>query len=126
MRGVLVDWLVEVSVEYKPEPYTLHRTIYLIDMFLSKNYIERQKLQLLGIICMLIASRFIRAAQASHQCLASYLAELTLIDYNFLVFVPSNITAAAVFLARWMLDQPGRPWVVFFSSLTGRVMGQNG
>ncbi|KAJ0868609.1 putative cyclin [Helianthus annuus] len=56
MRGVLVDWLVEVSVEYKLEPYTLHRTIYLIDMFLSKNYIERQKLQLLGIICMLIAS----------------------------------------------------------------------
>ncbi|KAL9992304.1 putative cyclin domain-containing protein [Helianthus debilis subsp. tardiflorus] len=168
MRGVLVDWLVEVSVEYKLEPDTLHRTVYLIDMFLSKNYIERQKLQLLGITCMLIASkyeetiapsveefciitdstytksevlkmesqvlnilnfhlspptaqtflrRFIRAAQASHQsmsleleCLASYLAELTLIDYNFLVFVPSNIAAAAVFLARWMLDQSGHPW----------------
>ncbi|KAI3786051.1 hypothetical protein L1987_45178 [Smallanthus sonchifolius] len=168
MRGVLADWLVEVSVEYKLDPDTLHRTVYLIDMFLSKNYIERQKLQLLGITCMLIASkyeetiapsveefcfitdstytksevlqmesqvlnnlnfhlsaptaqtflrRFIRAAQASYQspnleleCLASYLAELTLIDYNFLVFLPSNIAAAAVFLARWMLDQSCHPW----------------
>ncbi|XP_076937866.1 cyclin-A2-1-like [Bidens hawaiensis] len=168
MRGVLVDWLVEVSVEYKLEPETLYLTVHLIDMFLSKNYIERQKLQLLGITCMLIASkyeetiapcvdefcfitdntytksevikmesqvlndinfhlsapttqkflrRFIRAAQASHQspsreleCLATYLAELTLIDYNFLVFVPSNIAAAAVFLARWMLDQSSHPW----------------
>ncbi|KAI3727212.1 hypothetical protein L1987_67023 [Smallanthus sonchifolius] len=165
--------VAEVSVEYKLDPDTLHRTVYLIDMFLSKNYIERQKLQLLGITCMLIASkyeetiapsveefcfitdstytksevlqmesqvlnnlsfhlsaptaqtflrRFIRAAQASFQspsleleCLASYLAELTLIDYNFLVFLPSNIAAAAVFLARWMLDQSCHPWVVFFN-----------
>ncbi|KAK9066267.1 hypothetical protein SSX86_013588 [Deinandra increscens subsp. villosa] len=168
MRGVLVDWLVEVSMEYKLEPDTLHRTVYLIDLFLSKNYIERQKLQLLGITCMLIASkyedmtvpridefcfitdstytksevldmenqvlnnlnfhlsaptaqtflrRFLRAAQASHQstcleveCLANYLAELTLIDYNFLVFLPSNIAASAVFLARYMLDQSCHPW----------------
>ncbi|KAJ0791710.1 putative cyclin domain-containing protein [Helianthus annuus] len=140
-------------------------------MFLSKNYIERQKLQLLGIICMLIASKYEETIAPSDEdfssitdgtytksevlkmesqvlnilnfhlsppttqtflslsleleCLASYLAELTLIDYNFLVFVPSNIAAAAVFLARWMLDQPGNPCVVFFNSLTGRVMGQN-
>ncbi|KAI7752042.1 hypothetical protein M8C21_009223 [Ambrosia artemisiifolia] len=145
MRGVLVDWLVEVSVEYKLEPDTLHRTVRLIDSFLSKNYIERQKLQLLGITystytksevlemesqvlnilnfhlspptAQTFVRRFIRAAQASHQSpsleleyLASYLAELTLIDYNFLVFLPSNIAAAAVFLARWMLDQSGHPW----------------
>lgn len=168
MRGVLVDWLVEVCEEYKMVPDTLYLTVYLIDLFLSQHYIEQQKLQLLGITCMLIASkyeeicspsveefcfitdntytksevlkmeslvlnylnfqlsaptaktflrRFLRAAQASHQIpslelefLTNYLVELTLIDYNFLVFVPSTVAASAVFLARWMLDQTCHPW----------------
>ncbi|RDX81626.1 Cyclin-A2-4, partial [Mucuna pruriens] len=168
MRGILVDWLVEVSEEYKLVTDTLYLTVYLIDWFLSKNYIERQRLQLLGITCMLIASkyeeinapriedfcfitdntytkaevlkmesqvlksseyqlfapttqtflrRFLRAAQASYkdpclelEFLANYLAELTLMDYGFLNFLPSIIAASAVFLARWTLDQSNHPW----------------
>uniref|UniRef100_A0A0R0IQ59 B-like cyclin n=1 Tax=Glycine max TaxID=3847 RepID=A0A0R0IQ59_SOYBN len=168
MRGILVDWLVEVSEEYKLVTDTLYLTVYLIDWFLSKNYIERQRLQLLGITCMLIASkyeeinapriedfcfitdntytkaevlkmerqvlksseyqlfaptiqtfvrRFLRAAQASYkdqslelEYLANYLAELTLMDYGFLNFLPSIIAASAVFLARWTLDQSNHPW----------------
>ncbi|XWS20354.1 hypothetical protein CRYUN_Cryun31cG0094300 [Craigia yunnanensis] len=58
MRGILVDWLVEVSEEYKLVPDTLYLTVYLTDWFLSQNYIERQRLQLLGITCMLIASKY--------------------------------------------------------------------
>ncbi|KAE8728860.1 Cyclin-A2-1 [Hibiscus syriacus] len=58
MRGILVDWLVEVSEEYKLVPDTLYLTVHLIDWFLSRNYIERQRLQLLGITCMLIASKY--------------------------------------------------------------------
>ncbi|XVF26689.1 hypothetical protein REPUB_Repub14bG0039700 [Reevesia pubescens] len=58
MRGILVDWLVDVSEEYKLVPDTLYLTVYLIDRFLSQNYIERQRLQLLGITCMLIASKY--------------------------------------------------------------------
>ncbi|GLT67717.1 hypothetical protein SLA2020_400050 [Shorea laevis] len=168
MRGILVDWLVEVSEEYKLEPDTLYLTVYLIDWFLTENYIERQRLQLLGITCVLIASkyeeicpprveelcfitdntytreevlkmetqvlryfgfqvfaptaetflrRFLRAAQASYKSaslelefLANYLAELTLIDYDFLNFLPSTTAASAVFLARWTLDQSCHPW----------------
>ncbi|XP_058112256.1 G2/mitotic-specific cyclin-2-like [Magnolia sinica] len=45
-----------VSEEYKLVPDTLYLMIYFIDQFLSQNYIERQKLQLLGVTCMLIAS----------------------------------------------------------------------
>jgi hypothetical protein len=43
--------------------------------------------------------------------LANYLAELTLIDYGFLRFLPSMVAAAAIFLARWTLDQSDLPWV---------------
>ncbi|WCJ40653.1 Cyclin A2 4 [Euphorbia peplus] len=58
MRGILVDWLVEVSEEYKLVPDTLYLTVYLLDYFLSQNYIERNRLQLLGITCLLIASKY--------------------------------------------------------------------
>ncbi|KAL8521954.1 hypothetical protein ACS0TY_012199 [Phlomoides rotata] len=58
MRGILVDWLVEVSEEYKLVPDTLYLTVNLIDRYLSENYIEKQKLQLLGVTCMLIASKY--------------------------------------------------------------------
>ncbi|KAH6760658.1 hypothetical protein C2S52_008694 [Perilla frutescens var. hirtella] len=58
MRGILVDWLVEVSEEYRLVPDTLYLTVNLIDRFLSENYIEKQKLQLLGVTCMLISSKY--------------------------------------------------------------------
>ncbi|KAK1376032.1 Cyclin N-terminal domain-containing protein [Heracleum sosnowskyi] len=58
MRGILVDWLVEVSEEYRLVPDTLYLTVHLIDLFLSEYYIERKRLQLLGITCMLIASKY--------------------------------------------------------------------
>ncbi|KAJ6354589.1 hypothetical protein OIU77_005236 [Salix suchowensis] len=58
MRGILIDWLVEVSEEYTLVPDTLYLTVNLIDRFLSQNYIEKQRLQLLGVACMLIASKY--------------------------------------------------------------------
>jgi cyclin A len=45
------------------------------------------------------------------EFLADYLAELTLVDYSFLNFLPSVIAASSVFLARWTLDQTSHPWV---------------
>ncbi|XP_071723492.1 cyclin-A2-1-like [Rutidosis leptorrhynchoides] len=58
MRGILIDWLVEVSEEYNLVPDTLYLTANLIDRFLSQNYVQKQKLQLLGVSCMLIASKY--------------------------------------------------------------------
>ncbi|KAL9680441.1 hypothetical protein QQ045_018320 [Rhodiola kirilowii] len=176
MRAILVDWLVEVSEEYKLVPHTLYLTVYLIDWFLSNNFIERQKLQLLGITSMLIASkyeeicaprvedfcfvtdntytkeevlkmetqvlknvnfqlyipttksflrRFVQAAQASYErpsleleYMTDYLAELTLIDYDFLKFLPSTIAASAVLLARWTLNPSAHPWTATLEHYT--------
>lgn len=56
MRGILVDWLVEVAEEYKLLSDTLYLSISYIDRFLSTNVLSRRKLQLLGVASMLIAS----------------------------------------------------------------------
>ncbi|KAL0803624.1 hypothetical protein Bca101_096114 [Brassica carinata] len=57
MRGVLVDWLVEVAEEYKLVSDTLYLTVSYVDRFLSAKPIHRQRLQLVGVSAMLIASR---------------------------------------------------------------------
>ncbi|CAH8353609.1 unnamed protein product [Eruca vesicaria subsp. sativa] len=58
MRGVLVDWLVEVAEEYKLLSDTLYLAVSYIDRFLSLKTVNRQKLQLLGVSAMLIASKY--------------------------------------------------------------------
>ncbi|XP_042948582.1 G2/mitotic-specific cyclin C13-1-like [Carya illinoinensis] len=58
MRGILVDWLVDAAEEYKLLPDTLYLSISYIDIFLSLNVLNRQKLQLLGVSSMLIASKY--------------------------------------------------------------------
>jgi cyclin A len=56
MRAILVDWLVEVAEEYKLVSDTLYLTVSYIDRFLSANALNRQRLQLLGVSAMLVAS----------------------------------------------------------------------
>lgn len=70
MRGILIDWLVEVGEEYKLVPDTLYLTVSYIDRFLSCNIVTRQRLQLLGVSCMLIAAKYeeICAPQVEEFC----------------------------------------------------------
>jgi len=58
MRGILIDWLVEVAQEYKLRPQTLFLTVHYIDRLLSITAVRRTKLQLVGITCMLIAAKY--------------------------------------------------------------------
>ncbi|XP_061343283.1 putative cyclin-A3-1 [Gastrolobium bilobum] len=168
MRGVLVDWLVEVAEEYKLVSDTLYLSVSYIDRFLSSNSLSKQKLQLLGVSSMRIASkyeeikppevedfcyitdntyskeevlameadilkslkfemggptvktflrRFSRVAQQSgdilelhFEFLSYYLADLSLLDYNCVKFLPSLVAASVVFLARFILNPKTHPW----------------
>mmetsp|Transcript_16082 Transcript_16082/g.31501 ORF Transcript_16082/g.31501 Transcript_16082/m.31501 type:complete len:431 (-) Transcript_16082:431-1723(-) len=58
MRSILVDWLVEVGQEYQLSSQTFFLTINYIDRLLSNVAVNRSKLQLLGITCMLIAAKY--------------------------------------------------------------------
>jgi G2/mitotic-specific cyclin-B, other len=58
MRAILVDWLVEVHLKFKLVPETLYLTINLIDRYLERKEVSRPKLQLVGVTCLLIASKY--------------------------------------------------------------------
>ncbi|CAI5463879.1 unnamed protein product [Closterium sp. Yama58-4] len=70
MRGILMDWLVEVAEEYRLVPDTLFLTAAYIDRFLSHAQVTKNHLQLLGIAAMLIASKYeeIYAPQVDEFC----------------------------------------------------------
>lgn len=58
MRGILVDWLIEVHTRFRLLPETLFLAINIVDRFLSSKVVPLDKLQLVGITAMFIASKY--------------------------------------------------------------------
>ena len=58
LRGVLVDWLIEVHTRFHLLPETIFLAINIIDRFLSARVVQLEKLQLVGITAMFIASKY--------------------------------------------------------------------
>uniref|UniRef100_A0A7N0TIS9 Uncharacterized protein n=1 Tax=Kalanchoe fedtschenkoi TaxID=63787 RepID=A0A7N0TIS9_KALFE len=177
MRGILVDWLVEVSEEYKSLPDTLHLAISYVDRYLSLHAVSRTQLQLLGVASMLIASKYeeirppnvddfcyiadytynkqqvvkmeadvlksldfeisrpttktflrifttfvqakLKAPNLQFEFLGCYLAELSLLDYGCLKFLPSLVAASVIFLARFTIWPMAHPWCLELQENTG-------
>ncbi|KAG4300945.1 hypothetical protein PCK1_002644 [Pneumocystis canis] len=161
MRGILVDWLIEVHAKFRLLPETLFLSVNIIDRFLSLRVCSLPKLQLVGITALFIAAKYeevmcpsiqnfiymadggytneeiLKAEQYVLQVLgydmsypnpinflrrvskadnydiqtrtvAKYLMEISLLDHRFLPFVPSNIAASGIYLARIMVT--GGDW----------------
>lgn len=168
MRAVLVDWLVEVAEEYNLICDTLYLAVSYIDRFLSSHAIKRGRLQLLGVSCMSIASKYeeispphvedfcyisdncytieevvemesdvlkflnfdmgnptimtflrrflmdsldsLKFQSVEFEFLSSYLAELSLLDYCCVQFLPSIVAASVLFLSRLTVLPKMHPW----------------
>lgn len=184
MRTILIDWMVEVHGRFKLLQETLYLTVATMDRFLQvEPTIVRHDLQLVGLTCMFIASKFeemytpeihdfvfmsdkaytkkeilrmelriLRALDFSlgrplplhflrrytkaathvydwvdvlHHTLSKYLMELSLPEYEFCHFLPSQLAAASLCLSLKILDESETPidvlWndtLVFYSGYT--------
>ncbi|KAF2223010.1 cyclin-like protein [Elsinoe ampelina] len=58
MRGILVDWLLEVHSRFRLLPETLFLAVNIIDRFLSRKVVQLDRLQLVGVTAMFIASKY--------------------------------------------------------------------
>ncbi|KAM6560899.1 hypothetical protein CsatA_030138 [Cannabis sativa] len=58
MRGVLIDWLVEVHYKFELMDETLYLMVNLIDRFLAVQSVPRRKLQLVGVAALLLACKY--------------------------------------------------------------------
>lgn len=177
-RGILIDWLIEVHTRFHLLPETLFLAVNIIDRFLSEKVVQLDRLQLVGITAMFIASkyeevlsphianfrhvaddgftedeilsaeRFIlstlnydlsypnpmnflrRISKADNydiqsRTLGKYLMEISLLDHRFMPYRPSHVAAAAMYLARLILDRG--VWVSYiWISLTHRLVLSRG
>ncbi|PVI08516.1 G2/mitotic-specific cyclin CYB1 [Periconia macrospinosa] len=161
MRGILVDWLLEVHTRFRLLPETLFLAVNIIDRFLSTKIVQLDRLQLVGVTAMFIASkyeevlsphvqnfihvaddgftedeilsaeRFVltalnydlsypnpmnflrRISKADNydiqtRTLGKYLLEIGCLDHRFIRYPPSQVAAAAMYLARMVLERG--PW----------------
>ncbi|KAF8315447.1 A/B/D/E cyclin [Clavulina sp. PMI_390] len=58
MRGILMDWLIQVHNRFRMLPETLFLAVNIVDRFLSVRAVSLVKLQLMGITAMFIASKY--------------------------------------------------------------------
>ncbi|KAJ5929452.1 G2/mitotic-specific cyclin [Penicillium verhagenii] len=158
MRGILVDWLIEVHTRFRLLPETLFLAVNIIDRFLSAEVVALDRLQLVGVTAMFIASKYEEVlsphvANFSHvadetfsdkeildaerhvlatldynmsfpnpmnflrriskadnydiqtRTLGKYLMEISLLDHRFMCYPQSQIGAAAMYLARLILER---------------------
>ncbi|KAF2145463.1 uncharacterized protein K452DRAFT_295097 [Aplosporella prunicola CBS 121167] len=158
MRGILVDWLLEVHTRFRLLPETLFLAVNIIDRFLSRKIVQLDRLQLVGVTAMFIASkyeevlsphvqnfrhvaddgfteeeilsaeRFVLAAldydlsypnpmnflrriskadnyDIQTRTLGKYLLEISCLDHRFIAYPPSQISAAAMYLSRMVLER---------------------
>eukprot|EP00966_Prymnesium_polylepis_P299561 6922511-Prymnesium_polylepis.1 len=58
MRAILIDWLVAVQIKFKLTLPTLYMGVSLVDRYLERREVNRNKLQLVGMIGLYIAAKF--------------------------------------------------------------------
>lgn len=158
MRGILIDWLVEVHTRFHLLPETLFLAVNIIDRFLSSKVVQLDRLQLVGVTAMFIASKYEeilsphvasfrhvaddgfseaeilsaeryilgaldydlsypnpmnflrRISKADNydiqtRTLGKYLLEISLVDHRFMDYLPSHVSAAAMYMARAILER---------------------
>ncbi|WAR00193.1 CCNB-like protein [Mya arenaria] len=173
MRAILIDWLCQVHHRFHLLQETLYLTVSIIDRFLQERPVSKNKLQLVGVTSMLIASKYeemyapevadfvyitdnaytkkeilemeqtiIRAlnfsfgkplclhflrrnskagqVDASKHTLAKYLMELTIVEYDMVQYLPSQIAAASLCLSMKLLD--GGKWAIKLKYSSSKFM----
>lgn len=58
MRAILIDWMVEVQVQFRLKTETLYLAISIVNRYLASNVVKRSTLQLVGVCALFIASKY--------------------------------------------------------------------
>ncbi|XP_038661523.1 G2/mitotic-specific cyclin-B1-like isoform X2 [Scyliorhinus canicula] len=58
MRAILIDWLVQVQMQFRLLQETMYLTVFILDRFIQDNPVTKQNLQLVGVTAMLVASKY--------------------------------------------------------------------
>ncbi|KAF2324313.1 hypothetical protein GH714_012270 [Hevea brasiliensis] len=147
MRGLLVDWLVETEtsttgcflnahcIKYEEiNPPNVEDFCYITDNTYTKEEVVKIEADILKSLKFELGSptvrtflrRFTSVAQEDYKSLnlqleflGYYLAELSLLDYNCVKFLPSLVAASVIFLARFIIKPKMHPWTLTLQQYSG-------
>ena len=106
LREILIDWLVKVHSSFQLLPETLYLAVNLIDRFLQKKLVTRDKLQLVGVTALFIACKYEQclypeigefAQQINGKCSKD---DIIIIELVILQTLNFNLTVPSIF---WFL-----------------------
>tara|TARA_B110000046_G_scaffold185039_1_gene225342 strand:- start:586 stop:2376 length:1791 start_codon:yes stop_codon:yes gene_type:complete len=79
MRGILVDWLLQVAVKMNVEGEVIHVMVALLDARVGRlPVVERSRLQLVGMACLLVACKLtecVTIQDIEHVCDSTYTSD---------------------------------------------------
>ncbi|KAI3861733.1 hypothetical protein MKW92_024434 [Papaver armeniacum] len=59
IRMIVVDWLIDVHMEFQLTPEVLYLAVQIFDRYLAMNYgVRKEEMQLIGVTAMFIASKY--------------------------------------------------------------------
>ncbi|XP_069838293.1 G2/mitotic-specific cyclin-B2-like isoform X2 [Dendropsophus ebraccatus] len=58
MRAILIDWLMQVHSKFQLLQETLYMAVAILDRFLQVHHVQRNKLQLVGVSSLFVASKY--------------------------------------------------------------------
>lgn len=58
MRAVVIDWLIDVHIQFHLLPQTLFLAINLLDRYLERTKTTKEELQLIGMTALILASKY--------------------------------------------------------------------
>ncbi|XP_078593622.1 G2/mitotic-specific cyclin-B-like isoform X1 [Branchiostoma floridae x Branchiostoma japonicum] len=130
MRGILIDWLIQVHLRFHLLQETLFLTVDIIDRFLQSvsqskgkddkkvQSVSRSKLQLVGVTAMLIASKY-------EEMYAPEVADFVYITDN--AYTKSQIRSMEILILKNLNFNLGKPLPLHFlrrNSKAGQVDAQ--
>ena len=90
MRKIVSDWMLEVSEEQQCQPDVFHLAVNYMDRFLSKVHIKKSQFQLLGAVCLFLASKFKEVTPLPAE--------------NLVIYTDNSITAYEITVRRLMIS----------------------
>ena len=88
MRRIVIDWLVEVQAYYELHPSTLFLAVCYFDRYLTNKQASRTSLQLIGVVCMMMASKM-----EDVRCMTSNATLVLTENTAFRYIKPAGLTA---------------------------------
>ena len=58
MRCIVIDWMISSATDFTMAPEVIFLAVNYMDRYLSLKEIPRGNIQLLGVVCLLIAHKF--------------------------------------------------------------------